>query len=84
MPRKNWSQRVWANLPVKNTERTRAFYKALGFKKNKGYDGGKTLASFIVGTDQFVIHFFAENIFKRSAVGNVVNARTGAEIIFTF
>lgn len=84
MPQKNWSQRIWANLPVKSPGRTRAFYKALGFKLNKGFDGGEMLASFIVGKDEFVIHFFAEKAFKTSAGGEVSNAKKGAEILFTF
>jgi uncharacterized protein len=84
MAQKDWSQRVWANLPVKDTARTRTFYKALGFKINKGYDGGDMLTSFIIGKDGFVIHFFAEKHLKQAVGGVISNAKKGAEIIFTF
>lgn len=76
-------KKVWANLPVKDVEQTRNFYKTLGFRING--DGGErnTLASFLVGDDDFVVHFFEEKRFKESANGEVADLKQGNEVMFT-
>lgn len=74
---------IWANLPANDVERTRAFYTALGFRVNG--DGGDRdeLASFLVGDDDFVVHFFAEPRFRASAEGEVADGRAVDEVMFT-
>lgn len=49
-------KRIWANLAVKNIERTQDFYLSLGFKLNGMASEG--LVSFLFGDDEFLIHFF--------------------------
>lgn len=79
------TKQIWANLSVKDVEQTRAFYKALGFKIN-GPHNTKELASFLVGEDDFVVHFFAEEILKsptRGMNGEIADLKQGNEVIFT-
>lgn len=77
------AKQIWANLAVENVELTRKFYKALGFKLNKGYDNGNELASFIIGDDKFVVHFFPAKAFQKAANNNIANANKATEILFT-
>lgn len=74
---------MWANLPANDVARTREFYTALGFRVNG--DGGDRdeLASFLVGEDDFVVHFFAEERFRASAQGTIADARQTDEVMFT-
>ena len=75
--------KIWANLPVKDVEKTRDFYTRLGFKSNEGHNKAKELCSFLVGDDDFVVHFFDEAPFKESTGGEVADLTKGSEIMFT-
>ncbi|MEX0723572.1 MAG: VOC family protein [Gracilimonas sp.] len=76
------NRQVWANLPVKDVEKIREFYTSLGFKINGGRES-KQLASFLVGKDDFVIHFFQKEMFEQSSGGEAADLDKGNEIMFT-
>lgn len=57
------SSMIWANLSVKNADRSRVFYNKLGLTPN-GPNIDPKLASFKFGKDNFVIHFFQEESIK--------------------
>ncbi|HYK75935.1 MAG TPA: VOC family protein [Daejeonella sp.] len=71
---------IWANLSVKDLERTTNFYTQIGFKPN-----GKSneLTSFCVGQHDFIIHFFLKEILKTGIKGELADLQHGNEIIFT-
>ena len=73
---------IWANMPVKDVERTRDFFKQLGFKVNGSHENPE-IASFIFSDDHFVIHFFRQDIFEQSAGNTVFETSKGSEIMFT-
>ncbi|MBE9461382.1 VOC family protein [Dyadobacter subterraneus] len=73
---------VWANLPVEDVEKTRQFFRQLGFKDN-GPNDSEDLASFIFSEAHFAIHFFRKDRFKVSAGNAVSNTSVGSEILFT-
>jgi predicted lactoylglutathione lyase len=75
--------KLWANFAVKDVAKTWGFYNKLGFKLNNGFDNGKDLASFLIGDDDFVVHFFPEDSFKQAISGEVADLTKGNEIIFT-
>ena len=74
------TKKIWANLGVENLERTTKFYSELGFKPN---GASKELTSFFVGEDDFVIHFFLKDILQSSMKGEIVDPKSGNEVIFT-
>jgi predicted lactoylglutathione lyase len=75
---------IWANLGVKDTGRTRKFYKALGFKPNEPDDSSNAvLASFLFGENGFVIHFFAEGALKEAIETDLTNTKSSNEVLFT-
>ena len=51
-------KKIWSNLAVSDLERTTKFYNQLGFKPNGKHSVTKELTSFLVGDDNFVMHFF--------------------------
>jgi uncharacterized protein len=73
------SKMIWANFSVKDVERTRKFYTALGFKPN-GMNYPQ-LASFFFADTNLVIHFFEQGsqIDEYLAPGQ----QAGSEVIFT-
>ncbi len=76
------NRQVWSNLAVKDVERTRKFYTDLGFRPN-GDHKSEQLASFLVGENEFVVHFFDEEIFELHSAGDAANLTKGSEIMFT-
>jgi predicted lactoylglutathione lyase len=78
-------KKVWANLSVKDVERTHEFYKALGFKSNGEFPNEYELASFLVGEHDFVVHFFSRDSvqFKASIGGEIADLSQGNEVMFT-
>lgn len=75
-------RQVWANIPVKDVDKIRVFYTKLGFKAN-GSNESSELASFLVGRDDFVIHFFQEEVFKQNMSWKSADLGKGHEIMFT-
>lgn len=74
--------KIWANLGVKDIERTKEFYNRLGFEKNTGHESNE-LASFLFGDNDFVIHFFKDDVLKKAMKGELADLTRGNEIIFT-
>jgi len=79
------TKKIWANLSVKDVERTHEFYKELGFRPNGEFANKYELASFLVGEDDFVVHFFSEESesFKSSLGGAIADLKQGNEVMFT-
>jgi predicted lactoylglutathione lyase len=75
--------KIWANLAVKDVEKTRSFYTALGFKSNEGHNKTNDLTSFLVGDDDFVVHFFSHDHFKDPASTGTADLAGSNEVMFT-
>ena len=70
------------HLGVKDVELTRKFYTKLGFERN-GTHESKDLASFLIGNDDFVVHFFAKEVLEKFIGSEMADLKQGSEIIFT-
>lgn len=75
-------KRIWSNLAVSDLERTTIFYTELGFKSNNTHPS-KELTSFMVGENNFVINFFLKDILKTAMKGEMADAQSVNEVIFT-
>lgn len=73
------TKQIWANLAVKDLERTTKFYTALGFKSN---GNSKELTSFFFGDANFVIHFFTKEQLEKF-MPEIADLSKGNEIIFS-
>lgn len=71
---------IWANLAVKDLERTTKFYKALGFKHN-GLQS--ELTSFAFGKNNFIINFFLKKNLEINGRSKISDTKSGNEVIFT-
>jgi len=69
---------IWANFSVKDVQRTKQFYTQLGFTPN-GPNTSPTLASFLFGEHNFVIHFFQQG----SQIDEYLSPGITGEVIFT-
>ncbi|MBC7565390.1 MAG: VOC family protein [Pedobacter sp.] len=73
-------KKIWANYTIRDLDRTTKFYTALGFKPNGESDD---LTSFLVGENDFVMHFFLEDSLKANVEIEISDAHISNEIIFT-
>ena len=73
-------KKIWANYTVSDLDRTTKFYTALGFRSN-----GKSedLTSFLIGDNDFVMHFFLKEALKSNVEIEISDAHVANEIIFT-
>ncbi len=76
-------KKIWSNLAVSDLERTTKFYNALCFKPNGKHSVTKELTSFLVGDDDFVLHFFLKDILKTFLKSEITDSKNSNEIIFT-
>lgn len=76
-------KKIWSNLGVSDLERTTKFYNALGFKPNGKHSVTEELTSFLVGDDDFVMHFFLKDILKTAMKGEITDPENSTEVIFT-
>lgn len=73
-------KKIWSNLTVSNLDRTTKFYTALGFKFN---GRSEDLTSFLVGEDNFIMHFFLKDKLKANVEIEISDAHLANEIVFT-
>jgi hypothetical protein len=73
-------KKIWANLAVSDLDRTTKFYAELGFKPN-GRSGD--LTSFLVGEDDFIIHFFLKSVLETNMNMKIADSQNANEIMFT-
>ncbi|MEP1150095.1 MAG: VOC family protein [Balneola sp.] len=77
------TKKIWANLAVEDVEKTRDFYLKIGFRPNGPNHTTEELTSFLVGEDDFVIHFFKKERLKWSLEGELADLSKGNEVMFT-
>jgi predicted lactoylglutathione lyase len=73
-------KKIWSNLAVSDLERTTKFYTELGFKFN---GNSKELTSFLIGEDDFVMHFFLKNVLETNTKIKIADSQNSNEVVFT-
>lgn len=57
------TKKIWLNLPVKDLEKSKTFFTALGFKFNTEQGNTEFSACMTVGENNFIVMLFEENVF---------------------
>lgn len=77
------TKQVWLNLPIKDQNKAKTFYKALGFTiDEKG--SNPTMLAMSAGTMKFNIMLFDENTFKEVIQYPVTDTSRSSEMIISF
>ncbi len=72
---------IWLNLPVKDIEKSKAFFKKIGFQSNPIHDNASHLASFLIGEHNFVMMLFPEEAFKTFTNHEIADTGKGTEVL---
>jgi uncharacterized protein len=72
---------VWLNLPVRDVQKSREFFRAIGFKENPMHANNPDLASFLIGEHQFVLMLFPEAAFKGFIRSEIADTKNGSEVL---
>lgn len=77
------TQDIWLNLPVKDLNKSIAFFSAIGFVRNQGQGNTDQSASFLIGEKKVVLMLFAQDLFS-SFTGNALSDTIqGTEVLFS-
>lgn len=56
---------IWLNLPVKDLQKSKQFFRDIGFRENPSHKNAEHLGSFLIGEHDFVVMLFPEDHFKQ-------------------
>lgn len=71
---------IWINLPVKNLQKSKAFFEEIGFTPNPNYNRNDG-ASFLLGDQKVVMMLFPEKDFKGFTHNEVADTKKGTEVL---
>ncbi|WP_293788003.1 VOC family protein [uncultured Pedobacter sp.] len=75
---------LWINLPVKDINKSKAFFTQLGFTLNLQYGSREDSACFLIGESNLVIMLFEENLYEGFVGTSISDKRNGSEVLFSF
>lgn len=74
---------IWINLPVKDLQKSKTFFKTIGFRENPMYSKVEHFASFFIGENDFVMMLFPEDTFKSFTHNEVSDTLKGTEALLS-
>jgi predicted lactoylglutathione lyase len=72
---------IWLNLPVKDIQASKSFFKLIGFKENPMHEKADHMASFLIGENNFVLMLFPEYAFQHFTQAEISDTRKGSEVL---
>ena len=75
------TKQIWLNLPVKDMEKSKAFFKEIGFTPNPYHENSSHLGSFFIGEKEVVMMLFPEETFKKFTQNEIADTQKGTEIL---
>lgn len=78
------TKQLWINLPVKNIEKSKAFFLSIGFELNKEHGQSPVSACFLVGEKSTAIMLFEESIFEGFSICKTSDTKLGSEMLISF
>jgi predicted lactoylglutathione lyase len=77
------TKEIWINLPVKDVEKSKAFFTELGFNLHPGH-GDANSACLLLGEKNVAVMLFEENMFKGFTQNALSDAKQSSEVLISF
>lgn len=74
---------IWLNLPVKNIEKSRAFFTEMGFTFNPNYGNNDHSLCLMVGEKKVAVMLFEETMFQGFSQNAIADTQKGTEILLS-
>ncbi len=74
---------LWLNLPIKDLDRSRAFFTAIGFRFKDGYTGNGFLCM-EVGDPGVAVNMWTHEVFKGFCSTGIANPADAPEVLLSF
>ena len=74
---------IWLNLPVKDIQKSKAFFVTLGFRFTTMYGDTETSTCLQIGNQNFMIMLFEEYVFKSFSRAEITDSRLASEILIS-
>jgi uncharacterized protein len=75
---------IWLNLPVKNVQRSKAFFSSIGFRFNEERSGGNESACMLLGDKNVVIMLFEATMFAGFTKNILTDTQKSSELLISF
>ena len=72
---------IWLNLPVKDLQKSKQFFRDIGFRENPGHKEAKHLGSFLIGEGNFVMMLFPEGDIKNYIQNEITDTSKSNEML---
>ena len=78
------TKELWMNLPVKDINRSKEFFKNIGFGIKDGPGSTDTSVAISVSEKNTIVMLFQEDVFKSFTQNGLVDTSKSTEVIFSF
>ncbi|CAN5573230.1 VOC family protein [soil metagenome] len=76
------TKEIWLNLPVKNVEKSKAFFTALGYPFTSKHDNA-AMAALLIGSNKFPVMLFEESVFKTFIQSEITDTKKNSELLIS-
>ena len=77
------TKQIWINLPVKDLQKSKAFFSALGFNFNTPFGNGPVSACMAIGDKGVIVMLFIEPVFQTFIQTTASDTTKGTEVLFS-
>ncbi|MBP1963562.1 VOC family protein [Paenibacillus aceris] len=78
------TKEFWLNLPVKDLQKSKAFFAQLGFTFHPRHEHSEELAGMFVGNSPVIIMLFPESAFQGFISNEIADTARGNEMLISF
>ncbi|WP_409177776.1 VOC family protein [Brevibacillus fortis] len=77
------SKELWINLPVKDIDKSKSFFAAIGFSFHPRHENSKDVAGLVIGEKNMLIMLFPEATFQSFTQNELADTKRGTEVLFS-
>ncbi len=77
------TKELWLNLPVRDLEKSKAFFATLGFRFNAQHGNSEHSAGLMIGNKNIVVMLFSEPAFKNFTRIDIADTSIGSEVLIS-
>ncbi len=75
------TRQFWLNLPVKDIQKSKTFFKKIGFKENPMHKDATHMASFFIGEKEVVMMLFPESDIEHFTQNKITDTTKSNEML---